>query len=77
VRQMAHRAAETFTVETPANAWLCVCGLTVKKRYTCLCGGREENSTSDRQAETVCEDGHDADGNKLVNGDTGYDGLAR
>jgi hypothetical protein len=34
--------------ETPANAWLCVCGLTVKKRYTCLCGGREDNSTSDR-----------------------------
>jgi hypothetical protein len=41
-----------YAAETPANAWLCVCGLTVKKRYTCLCGGREDNSTSDRASET-------------------------
>ncbi len=32
------------------DSWLCVCGLTVKKRYHCMCGGREDNSRAERFA---------------------------
>lgn len=36
--------------EMKGDAWLCVCRLTVKKGYQCLCGGREDNSEASRFA---------------------------